>query len=186
MRLRQLYESSRVAVTAFGRFNPPTIGHAKLAEKIRSFGGDHYIFLSHRNDSEDNPLDFKTKQYFMKNAFPDITIGNKSVKTLFQMMDYLHIMGYTDVILVTGGDRVEDFKESLRDYTGFNSIKIANAGDRDSKANDITGVEASDARQYVIDGDFARFQKIVPFETHVARKLFQKLKQRLTPGEHHG
>ena len=46
MRLRQLFESPRTAVMAFGRMNPPTIGHQKLVEKIKSIPGDHYVFLS--------------------------------------------------------------------------------------------------------------------------------------------
>ena len=46
MRLRQLYEAPqrKVAVVAFGRMNPPTVGHEKLANMIKSFDGDHYIF----------------------------------------------------------------------------------------------------------------------------------------------
>ena len=32
------------AVMAFGRMNPPTIGHAKLVDKLSSLPGDPYIF----------------------------------------------------------------------------------------------------------------------------------------------
>ena len=32
MFLRELFEAPKTAVFAFGRMNPPTIGHAKLAE----------------------------------------------------------------------------------------------------------------------------------------------------------
>ena len=47
MLLRELYEApNKTAVMAFGRMNPPTIGHAKLVDVIKSKPGDPFIFLS--------------------------------------------------------------------------------------------------------------------------------------------
>ena len=47
MKLRQLFEApGKTAVAAFGRMNPPTIGHEKLVDAIRAQKGDHYLFLS--------------------------------------------------------------------------------------------------------------------------------------------
>ena len=44
MLLRELFEApKKIAVAAFGRMNPPTIGHEKLVNKIKSQSGDHYI-----------------------------------------------------------------------------------------------------------------------------------------------
>jgi len=45
MRLREIFEAPETtAVMAFGRMNPPTIGHAKLVDAVVSQGGDPYIF----------------------------------------------------------------------------------------------------------------------------------------------
>ena len=49
----------RPAVFSFGRFNPPTIGHGKLVDKLnkvsKSVKGDPMIFTSHSNDKRKNP-----------------------------------------------------------------------------------------------------------------------------------
>ena len=46
------------AVFTFGRFNPPTTGHAKLVDKLKkeSRGDDVLLFTSHSNDKQKNPL----------------------------------------------------------------------------------------------------------------------------------
>ena len=54
---RQLRESTaKVAIVTFGRFNPPTIGHEKMINKIQSvarrYGGDAYIFASGSQDAK--------------------------------------------------------------------------------------------------------------------------------------
>jgi hypothetical protein len=35
----------------FGRFNPPTIGHEKLLQKVASLGSEYKIFLSRSQDA---------------------------------------------------------------------------------------------------------------------------------------
>ena len=83
MLLRELYEApKKVAVAAFGRMNPPTIGHEKLVEKLKSFNGDHYIFLSQTQKPKDNPcikyrLDF-TLIAIKCFLLPVVAAGSKS------------------------------------------------------------------------------------------------------------
>src|SRR6056300_54412 len=56
---------------AFGRFNPPTIGHEKLINKVKSLPtNDYKIFLSRSNDPKKNPLSPRDKLDIMKNMFP--------------------------------------------------------------------------------------------------------------------
>ena len=47
MHLRQLIESPDTAVFAFGRMNPPTIGHKKLADTVNGIDGSHFFLLTH-------------------------------------------------------------------------------------------------------------------------------------------
>ena len=57
---------------AFGRFNPPTIGHEKLmkaADKV-ALGGPLKIYPSRTQDSKKNPLDPDMKISFMKKTVP--------------------------------------------------------------------------------------------------------------------
>ena len=63
---------SDTLTVAFGRFNPPTIGHEKLlkaAEKA-SVGGDLKIYPSRTEDPKKNPLDPDTKISYMRKMFP--------------------------------------------------------------------------------------------------------------------
>lgn len=151
MKLRQLFEApGKTAVAAFGRMNPPTIGHEKLVDAIRSQDGDHYLFLSQTQKPKDNPLPFDIKKEFAKAAFPDVNVGHESVRTPIQMLQMLEKLGYTDVIYIAGSDRVEQFEKLFNDYNGkeynFNSIKVVSAGERDPDADGAEGMSASKMR----------------------------------------
>ena len=104
MHLRELFEApqKRTAVVAFGRMNPPTIGHQKLVEKLKSYDGDHYVFLSQSQKPKTDPLAFADKLRFAKFFFPEITIGHPNVRTPMDMMSMLQKLGYTDIIYVAG------------------------------------------------------------------------------------
>ena len=43
MFLREIFEAPKVAAFAFGRMNPPTVGHAKLVDKIKSQEGEPFL-----------------------------------------------------------------------------------------------------------------------------------------------
>ena len=67
-------EKTRGTITiGFGRFNPPTMGHEKLLDKIKDTAedGEYIIYPSHTTDPQKNPLDSETKVLFMKKMFPD-------------------------------------------------------------------------------------------------------------------
>ena len=82
---------------AFGRFNPPTVGHKKLIDTVvdASDGGDFYIFTSQSQDPDKNPLDYQTKVNFLKKLFPDIQdkiIYDVSIKNVLQAnYDFLRL-----------------------------------------------------------------------------------------------
>ena len=46
-----------IAIT-FGRFNPPTVGHEKLLDRVsrEAQGGDYRIYVSQSEDPQKNPL----------------------------------------------------------------------------------------------------------------------------------
>ena len=162
MLLRELYEApKKVAVAAFGRMNPPTIGHEKLVEKLKSFNGDHYIFLSQTQKPKDNPLPFDVKLNFAKKFFPGVNVGHPTVRTPIQMLQMLEKLGYTDIIYVAGSDRVASFDKLFNDYNGkeynFNSITVENAGERDPDADGAEGMSASKMRAAAAAGDLESF-----------------------------
>ena len=62
----QLREGSlKTAVFSFGRFNPPTIGHELLINKVSKVASrnraDAFIFPSGSQDAKKNPLDYAEK-----------------------------------------------------------------------------------------------------------------------------
>ena len=115
MLLRHIFEADgKTAVFAFGRMNPPTIGHAKLVDVIKGQPGDPFLFLSHTQDSKKNPLTFAEKVFFARKCFGQgITIGHDGVRTIIDCCKFLYSRKYTDLIYVAGGDRVKDFDTLL-------------------------------------------------------------------------
>ena len=90
MHLRELFlkeDDRATAVFAFGRFNPPTIGHQKLIQKVQSMAkqvdGKGYIFLSHKQNNKTDPLTFQEKQQYIAKHISDSTleVGKLPVST---------------------------------------------------------------------------------------------------------
>jgi len=153
-------------VFTFGRMNPPTIGHEKLANKVKSVGAsekaDVRIYLSHssgsRTKSGENkdPLDYATKLKYAQKAFGKAVYKSNS-KVVIQILKELEKDGYTDVVMVVGSDRVAEFKGLLNKYNGkdynFDSIKVVSAGARDADAVGVAGMSASKMREAVMKAD---------------------------------
>ena len=173
MRLRQLFEQPRTAVMAFGRMNPPTIGHQKLVEKVKSLPGDPYIFLSQSQKPKTDPLAFADKLRFAKYFFPSVSIGHPEVKTIMQALAKINELGYENLLYVAGSDRVQAFEELIGKYNGqpdkdgnvlynFKSIKVISAGERDPDADGAEGMSASKMRQAAAANDLEGFRSGTP------------------------
>ena len=153
-------------VFTFGRMNPPTIGHEKLANKIKQVASkekaDARIYLSHTNKPNTDPLSYNDKIKFAKKAFG---IAYKSnAKQIFQIAKELFGQGYTDVIMVVGSDRVEEFQGLLNKYNdkgdyNFDSIKVVSAGQRDPDAKGVEGMSGTKLRNLAKDGDQKTFMQ---------------------------
>ena len=181
MLLRELYEApKKVAVAAFGRMNPPTIGHEKLVNAVKKQQGDHYIFLSQTQKPKDNPLPFDVKLEFAKKFFPGVNVGHPTVRTPIQMLQMLEKLGYTDVIYVAGSDRVASFDKLFNDYNGkeynFDSITVVNAGERDPDADGAEGMSASKMRLAAAEGNLEAFVQGVP-KPDLAQKMYDAVRK---------
>lgn len=173
---------------AFGRFNPPTIGHKKLIDAVvnASNGGDFYIFSSQSQDPDKNPLDYQTKVSFLKKLFPSIQdkiVYDPTIKNVLQAADKLKANGYTDATFVCGSDRVPEFTKLLNTWNGmdktprFGTLDIINSGEREDGAEGVEGVSASMAREFVKNNDFESFKGTVPNNPQLAKELFDAVKQ---------
>ena len=178
----------RPAVFSFGRFNPPTTGHAKLAERLskvaRTAGGDPMIFTSHSNDKKKNPLPHKVKVKYLRKFFgKKIGVPDVSARTVFDIAVALYNQGYRDIYMVVGSDRIREFDTLLKKYNSvkgrhgfykFNNIEVVSAGERDADADDVSGMSASKMRAAAEKGDFDSFKDGVP--TRNAREAQQLYK----------
>ena len=173
---------------AFGRFNPPTVGHKKLIDTVvdASNGGDFYIFTSQSQDPDKNPLDYQTKVNFLKKLFPNIQdkiVYDVSIKNVLQAADKLKASGYTDATFVCGSDRVPEFTKLLNTWNGmdktprFGVLNIISSGEREDGVEGVGGVSASMAREFVKNNDFDSFKGTVPNNPQLAKELFDAVKQ---------
>ena len=163
-------ESDTVTV-AFGRFNPPTIGHEKLmkaADKV-AMGGPLKIYPSRTQDSKKNPLDPDMKISFMKKLFPDYEeniINDGEMKSIFNVLIAADEEGYDNVNIVVGADRQAEFENLATKYNGelynFKDIRVVSAGIRDADAEGVEGMSASKMRKAVVDGNFKAFKTGTP------------------------
>ena len=182
MHLRELFEADgKIAVFAFGRMNPPTIGHKKLVDKMAGYPGDHFLFLSHTQKPKTDPLSFAEKVFFAQKSFgSDIIVGNKDVKTIIQAMQHLQSQGYNEVVYIAGSDRVESFTKLLNTYNGkdyeFDNIDVVSAGERDPDAEGAEGMSASKLKAAAVDDDFETFKQGVAGDERLAQMMFNKVR----------
>ena len=162
---------SDTLTVAFGRFNPPTVGHEKLlkaAEKAAQ-GGDLKIYPSRTQDPKKNPLDPDMKISYMKKMFPDFEeniVNDDEMKSIFNVLVTASEQGYGSVNIIVGSDRQAEFENLATKYNGdlydFNQIRVISAGVRDADAEGIEGMSASKMRKAVMDDDFESFRRGTP------------------------
>ena len=76
------------AVFTYGRFNPPTMGHDVLIDKLKSIasGDPVFVFTSQSNDPRRNPFTYKQKTKYMKKAFRGVTVvDSPKIKNMFEL-----------------------------------------------------------------------------------------------------
>jgi nicotinamide mononucleotide adenylyltransferase len=157
----------------FGRFNPPTIGHEKLIRTVASQGMNFKIFLSRSQDAVKNPLSPSDKLKYMTKMFKNYAshIMVMPSNMVLELATKIYNMGYRNVTMVVGSDRVAEFKSILNRYNdeknrhgyyNFEKINIISAGERDPDEEGVTGMSASKLRDYARRGDLKNFKRGVP------------------------
>ena len=156
---------------AFGRFNPPTIGHEKLLQAAQkaSAGGDLKIYPSRTQDNKKNPLDPDMKVSYMRKMFPKFkeqVINDPEMKSIFDVLVAANEEGYKNINIIVGADRQGEFENLAQKYNGqlydFDLIRTISAGPREEDAKGIEGVSASKQRKAVVDDDFNAFKRGLP------------------------
>jgi len=174
---------------AFGRFNPPHLGHLQLmdtaAASAEQEGSDYMIIPSRTQDKKKNPLDADTKVALMRSMFPQHSeriVNDANTRTIFDVLKKAHNDGYTNVRIVGGADRVNEFNKLANNYNGnlyaFDNIEVVSAGDRDPDSEGVEGLSASRMRLAAAEGDFKTFRLGMPPEMRPkdARAVFDTVR----------
>jgi hypothetical protein len=159
-----LEKTKDTAVFNFGRFQPPTTGHALLVNAVASEAkketADAFIFISsNRKEPKRNPLTVLQKLNYMKKMFHDVavTLVNTEAEgctTPNLAADALISLGYKKIIMIVGSDR-----ESQFEFLKKKGVEIRRIGPE--RTNE--GMSGTKMRKAAANGDFNSFQAGVKF-----------------------
>ena len=193
-KFKQILNESKFNHTfTFGRFNPPTIGHEKLIEKVAktaSGSKDYSIYVSQSQSPAKDPLPYALKIAYMRKIFKKYArniVADTKVRNVFDIATKLHGQGVKNITMIAGSDRVKEFERLLESYNGvegkrhgyykFDSIKVISAGERDPDAEGVEGMSASKMRAAASANSFDVFKQGIASDEATARKLFNDVRK---------
>lgn len=195
--LRNMPNDKQVAFI-FGRFQPPTRGHARLVKVLRELkwmNYDVFIFPSHSEDRTHNPLPFYDKVKIIAEAFPDIdVVSSESIRTIFHILSYFQECGRRNITMVAGDDRSESFRKMVKPYIVSASVTVKAFLDIEFTVFDIpreqytTKFAASDARMFALSGLFEQFIRQLPETLSIqsAEHIYDAIRNRREPNDVQG
>ena len=164
-------------VVAWGRFNPPTIGHQKLMDITKQTAGldDFFIYPTHSfggkkddNGFKSNPLPADRKHFWLSKMFPQYRnniIYDTSIKTIIQLFQKYQAE-YDDIVLVAGDDQYNDYVKMVTTYNNkeytYRNIEFVNAGKRNKEAGGAEGMSATKMRYAAATMNIGAFKKGMP------------------------
>lgn len=167
------------AVFTFGRFNPPTVGHEKLINKVANVAKEHngsaHIFASHTENKSKDPLPQSKKVGYLQKvagSSADVHGSSKESPSFLHAAKKLHDAGHKHLVMVAGSDRVDEYQKTLNKYNGhpdhfnFKSIKVVSAGQRDPDAEGVEGMSGTKMRALARSGKHSEFKAGLPKSLH--------------------
>jgi nicotinic acid mononucleotide adenylyltransferase len=160
---------SKKAYFMFGRFNPPTIGHGSIFRKLiedakakKDDQVDVFVFVSSTQDLDKNPLPVERKMHYLKTLYGKLGIHFVNTTTCelgptsgpctgpVQIIDRLREMGYKELSMYVGSDRVDGFqwipkRNKIQGITY--PVQIVNAMPARTKNDFVAGMSASKIRE---------------------------------------
>lgn len=157
-------------VVCYGRFNPPTIAHAALFDKIAdmmNFETEGMIATSQTFDSK-NPLGILEKNEVLSIMAPRGIPVEFQYESPFALMDAL-APKYETVAMICGADRKKDYKR-LQGYHPNLKLHIV---DRDNE------ISSSLLREACAKGDFDTFVKYYGGPSISTVSVYNTVKERV-------
>lgn len=160
-------------VIVIGRFNPPSKNHLSLLksgfDNAKRRGFEYRIYPSRIKDDTLNPLEPKTKISFMRSMFSDYAdyiIDSEESRTIFDILESLYNDGYTDVVIVSGQERLGEFQSLIHKADGeryeFNNIEVITSGVKDPDSEVENPGSSAMMRTAAAIGDYQRFSTGLP------------------------
>lgn len=168
--MKSIREEAERAVVAWGRMNPPTIGHQYLAETVAEISeeqnGFPMLFLSRTMDKK-NPLSLNERVNLVEAAFghlvevqnePDVTNTLAMLKKVNESFD--------KIVVVTGSEHQADYMRMFLTYNGeefqFNEMEVV-VLQRDERSSDLTeAISATLLREAAVNSDLDLFAQGLP------------------------
>ena len=170
-------EAEHHGVFAYGRFNPPTVGHEKLIHATEKVAASHkvpaHIIASHSEGNAKNPVPTKAKVGYLKKVAAKtshVSSSDKESPNLLTQAAKLHKQGVTHLHMVAGSDRVGEYHKLLHKYNGthegalynFKHITVHSAGHRDPDAEGTEGMSGTKMRAAAKAGGHEKFRSGLP------------------------
>ena len=176
-------------VFSYGRMNPPTAGHSKVVDKVKShadkIGANHAVVVSHSQNNKTDPLHHEHKKEYLRHINPDVNFEHSTKDHphfLAQLKKFNH-EGHTHATMVVGSDRVKQFKSLAHKYNGkeynYKKIHVLSAGQRDPDAEGVAGISGTKMRAHASGNDFKSFKSgLHPNHSDEhAKKLYKATRQ---------
>jgi hypothetical protein len=179
-----------MASFAVGRFQPPTIGHARMIQEVINSRGDAFIFVSSATTPKSsNPLTATQKIAALKKMFPrgvtfvDTSECDPKCGGPVQANKYLREQGYTDITLLAGSDRADMFGPDAAMWESGKKHDIPPPKFKALTRTEGTGATAmsgTKARKLARDGDYEGFANAVrvgSIDDADIRKLYNAIRK---------
>lgn len=187
-----IVEADRGITFAWGRMNPPTVGHEKVMDATlkAAKGGKYVIYITQTQNKRKDPLSYEQKVKYARKMFPRHArniLLDRNIKTVFDALVKFYDEGYGKVTLVVGEPEVAQFKALTSKYNGVkarhgfynfqNGVKVVSAGKRNPDAEGVEGMSATKMRAAASEGDFKTFQQGLPAGFKEGQALFNDVRK---------
>ena len=168
--MRTIREDYDRAVVAWGRMNPPTIGHQYLVENVAAIAEEQdafpMLYLSRTMDKK-NPLSLNERMELVDQAFGDL-VEVQNVPEVTNTLAMLKNVNETfkNITVVTGSEHEADYMRMFMAYNStefqFNEMEVV-VLHRDKNADDLVeNISATEMRAYATDNELHYFTEGLP------------------------